>query len=128
MDFRFLKVSGAQFRFKYRLDIDIIPASITLDTLADRVMKIHLLGSQPYEVTKRFFIDILQDIIPESSGSFDMNNIDFTKNQSQVCIGNKVIELNFDAQTFTLTVSGSDDDKAKLFWEIITTLKDLDSI
>lgn len=128
MDFQFLKVSGAQFRVKYRLDIDIIPVSITLDALADRVMKIHLLGSQPYEVIKRFFLDILRNIISESSGSFDMNNIDFTKNQSQVCIGNKVIELNFDAQTFTLTVSGSDDDKAKLFWEIITTLKELDSI
>lgn len=128
MDFKFFQVSGAHFRLEYRLNSDIIPVSITLDAFADRVMKIHLLGSQPYEVTKRFFLDILRDIIQESSVSFDMNNIDFTKNQSQVCIGNKVIELNFDAQTFTLTVRGTDDDKAKVFWEIITTLKELDSI
>ena len=128
MDFKFFQVSGAHFRLKYRLDSDIIPVSITLDALADRVMKIHLLGSQPFEVTKRFFLDILRDIIPESSGSFDMNNIDFTKNQSQVCIGNKVIEFNFDAQKITLNVNASDKDKAELFWEIITTLKELDSI
>ena len=128
MDFQFLKVSGAQFRVKYRLDSDIIPVSITLDSLADRVMRLHILGHQPYEVTKRFFIDILQGIIQEPSGSFDMNNIDFTKNQSQICIGNKVIEFNFDAQTFTLYVNASDKDKTVLFWEIITTLKDLDSI
>ncbi len=128
MDFKFFQVSGAHFRIKYRLDSDILPVSITLDAFADRVMKIHLLGSQPFEVTKRFFLDILRDIIPESSGSFDMNNIDFTKKQSQVCIGNKVIEFNFDAQKITLNVNASDKDKAELFWEIITTLKELDSI